>query len=402
MAIRFLSQESKDTFKGKKVICRFDFNVPLEEKEGEIIISDNSRVEMSLPTIKFLIDSGAKKIILMSHLGRPKGEKNPKLSLEPVAKYLAEVLGEEVILTESATDGGIKTLLGLSKNRLILLENIRFHKEEEKNDAEFAKTLSEYADFYVNDAFGAAHRAHASTHAINAFFRNKAFAGMLIEKELKALEKITKQPEKPMMAIIGGAKVSDKITTINKLLPLVSKMFIGGAMAYPFLKAKEHTVGKSLCSDEDVKLAKTVIKNDKAEKLQLPIDHLASQEFGGAAINVETIDIPSELMGLDIGPKTTELYASLLKEAKTVFWNGPMGLFENPEYAEGTNLIAQALSEVDGFTLVGGGDSVSAVVKSGLSEKMGHVSSGGGASLEFIEKGRLPGIDALKYGVDLS
>jgi phosphoglycerate kinase len=393
MAIQYV--DSAD-FKDQKVIARFDFNVPLNGSE----ITDTTRVDMALPTIKTILEGGAKKLILMSHLGRPKGQANPKYSLEPVASYLAEKLGTDVLLTESALDRGIKTLLGLADPRIILLENLRFHPEEEANDAEFAKTLSDYADIYVNDAFGTAHRKHASTYEMNRFFKKKSYAGFLIQRELSALNKVVEKPEAPFVAIMGGAKISDKIKIMERLLSSVDQLLIGGAMSYPFLKAQGHEVGKSLCDDDQVTLAKKILSSSNAKKLVLPIDHVGSEEFGGQPTPIPSIDIPENLMGLDIGPQTLELYRGKLAGAKTVLWNGPMGIFENDDYAKGSTGIADILADLPAFTLVGGGDSVSAVNKANVSEKMSHVSTGGGASLEYIEQGSLPGIQALKFGLD--
>lgn len=398
MALKYIDELKPEELKDKRVLARFDFNVPLDKKDRSKI-SDTSRVDLALKTINFLLDSGVSKLTLMSHLGRPEGEKDPKYTLEPVATYLAEKLGEDVILTESAVDSGIKELLSLKKTKIVLLENLRFHKEETKDDEEFAGKLASYGDIYINDAFGAAHRKHASVHAINKFFNNRAYAGFLIKEELNALNKIVNQPAKPFVAIVGGAKVSDKIKTIEKLMVTVDSLLIGGAMAYPFLKAKGHQVGNSLCSDEDLKLAQTILKADRGNKIKLPVDHVASKEFGGAPENVDQVNIPEGMMGLDIGPKTVQLYEAEIKKAKTIFWNGPMGLFENENYAKGTMAIAEAMASCEGFTLVGGGDSVSAVQKSGFADRFGHISTGGGASLEYIEKGELPGIKALRFGV---
>ncbi len=380
---------------GKSVLARFDFNVPL--KDGKI--TDTSRVDLALPTIKYILDQGASKLVLMSHLGRPKGEVNKKYSLEPVANYLAEKLGQDVILTESPVDSGTKELLTLKETKIVLLENLRFLPEEETNSTHFAKKLAEYGDIYVNDAFGAAHRKHASVYAINHFFPNKAYAGFLLKKEIEALDKVLNNPAKPFVAVVGGAKVSDKIKTIEKLMVSVDKLIIGGAMAYPFLKAQGHEVGKSLCSEEDVKLAQSIIRADKGHKLQLPVDHIVSTEFGGAPSECATINIDTDKMGLDIGPNTIVKFSEVLKTAKTVLWNGPMGAFENPDYAKGTFALCEIIANLDAFTLVGGGDSVSAANKSGFADKMSHISTGGGASLEYIERGELPGVQALKFGV---
>ena len=392
MALKSITEAD---LKGKKVLARFDFNVPL--KNGQI--SDSSRIDLALPTIRFLLEQGISKLTLMSHLGRPKGKVNPDLSLEPVADYLANQLNEEVILTESAISNGVKELLTLKSTKIVLLENLRFHPEEEQNGNEFAKSLSDYGEIYVNDAFGAAHRKHASVYNINKYFPNRAYAGLLLKAEIDSLNKILHSPKKPFMAIIGGAKISDKIKTIEKLLVNVDKLFIGGAMAYPFLKAKGQSIGNSLCNEEDIKLAKNILKADKGKKLVLPIDHMIVKKFGAKPITSKNTDIEEGYMGIDIGPKTIAHYQDLLKSAKTILWNGPMGVFENPDYAKGTMSLCETIAGLDAFSLVGGGDSVSAVNKSGLAQKFSHVSTGGGASLEYIEKGELPGIQALKFGV---
>lgn len=394
MALTFVDQMDLNK---KRVVARFDFNVPLNDK-GEI--TDTTRVDKALPTIRYILENGARSLVLMSHLGRPKGEAKPEFSLEPVATYLAEKLGEEVVLTESCKDKGIKTLLELPQTRVVLLQNLRFHKEETENDSEFSKILASYGEIYVNDAFGAAHRKHASTYGINAYFPKRACGGFLMKAEVEALQKVVDKPQSPFVAIVGGAKVSDKIKIIDALLTEVDALLIGGAMAYPFLKAQGHEVGTSLCSDEDVKLAKNILAQKTATKILLPVDHIASTEFGGTPVPVSEKSIPENMMGLDIGPQTLAQYREKLSSAKTVLWNGPMGLFENENYAKGTFEIARILSELDAFTLVGGGDSVSAVNKSGLANKMSHVSTGGGASLEFIENGSLPGVQALKFGIN--
>jgi phosphoglycerate kinase len=394
MALKYVDEIE---LQNQRVIARFDFNVPLNGQE----ITDTTRVDMALPTIEHILNQGAKSLVLMSHLGRPKGKANLEFSLEPVANYLASKLKQDVILTESCTDSGIKTLLDLPGTKIILLQNLRFHPEEEANDSEFARKLSNYGDIYVNDAFGTAHRKHASTFAINKYFKNRSAGGFLLRSEIKALEKVVESPAQPFVAITGGAKVSDKIKIIERLLTTVDTLLVGGAMAYPFLKAQGHTVGTSLCSDEDIALAKNILKQNTASKLILPVDHIASEEFGGSPISVNQVDIPENLMGLDIGPQTIQLFNQTLIEAKTVLWNGPMGLFENSNFADGTLAIAKKLSELpNAFTLIGGGDSVSAVKQSKLAHKMNHVSTGGGASLEFLEQGTLPGIQALKFGLD--
>ncbi len=384
--------------KGKKVIARFDFNVPLTKTEPRKI-TDTSRIDQAIPTIRMILEKGATKLTMISHLGRPDGQVNPKYSLEPVAEYLASKLGTDVILSESAIDNGVKNLLSLPETKLVLLENIRFIAGEEKNDMELAEKLAQYGDVYINDAFGAAHRKHSSTHAINAFFKNRAYAGLLMKKEIDSLSSLLEKPAKPFVAIIGGAKVSDKIKTIEKMMVLVDTLLIGGAMAYPFLKAKGAIVGKSLCSDEDVALAKQLLAADKGGKIQLPKDHVAAESLEGTPVPAPGVSIPAEMMGLDIGPLTIQSYTDHIKTAKTIFWNGPMGLFENKNFAKGTMSIAHAIASTKAFSVVGGGDSVAAVQESGEADKFSHVSTGGGASLEYIEKGELPGVQALKMGV---
>ena len=379
--------------KGKKVLARFDFNVPLSKSEPRQI-TDASRIDLALPTIRLMLEKGASKIILMSHLGRPDGQVNPKYSLEPVATYLAEKLGVDVVLTSSAVDAGVKEFLNLPETKIVLLENLRFYPEEEKNSSEFAEKLALYGDVYVNDAFGAAHRKHASVHAINNFFKNRAYAGLLLSKEIQSLGYLMDRPKKPFVAVLGGAKVADKIKTIERLLVLVDKILIGGAMAYPFLKAHGHDVGKSLCSAEDVALAKQLITQDRGGKLQLPSDHIVATNMDSEPVASKTIG--PDQMGLDIGADTLDRYEHILKSANTIFWNGPMGLFENKNFAKGTMKIAEIIAHTDSFSVVGGGDSVAAAHESGFAEKFTHVSTGGGASLEFIERGELPGVQALR------
>lgn len=379
--------------KGKRVLARFDFNVPLTKTEPRQI-SDTSRIDLALPTIRLMLEKGASKIVLMSHLGRPDGQPNAKYSLEPVATYLAEKLGTDVVLTTSAVDSGVKEFLQLPETKIVLLENLRFSPLEEKNDVDFAEKLAAYGDFYVNDAFGAAHRKHASVHAVNNFFKGRAYAGLLLKKEIDALGYLLEKPAKPFVAVLGGAKVADKIKTIERLMVLVDKILIGGAMAYPFLKAKGHAVGKSLCGDEDVALAKQLIAQDKGGKIQLPVDHVVAANPDSAA--AKSANIAEDQMGLDIGDRTIQNYGDMLKNAKTIFWNGPMGLFENPKFANGTMELAKMIAHTEAFTVVGGGDSVAAAHQSGFAEKFSHVSTGGGASLEFIEKGELPGVQILK------
>lgn len=392
MAITYIDQADLD---GKKVIARFDFNVPLNEDNE---ITDTSRIDRALETIQYILDNGAKQLIMMSHLGRPKGEADDKFSLEPVAEYIANKINKEVLLTESAVDNGLKELMGLGGHKVVLLQNLRFHKGEKNNEADFARTLASYADVYVNDAFGVSHREHASVHEIVRHFPRAHYAGLLIKSEILALDKIVKSPAKPFVGIIGGAKVSDKIKTIEKLLITVDNLLIGGAMAYPFLKAQGKEVGKSLCSDEDVNLAKNILKRDTSNKIILPVDHICSSSPDGSADNKQ--EIPSSQMGLDIGELTLSKFKETIENAKTIFWNGPMGLFENSKFAAGTMKLAEVIASTDAYTLVGGGDSVSAVNQSGLSDKFSHISTGGGASLEYIEKGDLVGLRALRFGVN--
>ncbi|PIP90715.1 MAG: phosphoglycerate kinase [Bdellovibrionales bacterium CG12_big_fil_rev_8_21_14_0_65_38_15] len=395
MAIQYINNFE---FEGKKVICRFDFNVPLD-KDGKI--TDPTRIDSSLETIRFILEKGASKLVLMSHLGRPKGAPEKKYSLEPVASYLADKLGQEVVLTESCLDRGIKTLMSLPETKIILLENLRFHKEEEANDHEFAKRLASYGDVYVNDAFGTAHRKHASTYGINAFFKGRALAGFLLQKEIVALDKIVNNPAKPFVAVVGGAKVADKIKIIEELLRSVDSLLIGGAMAYPFLKAKGIEVGKSLCGDDDVKLAKNILSKGVASKIKLPMDHIVAENPDAASNTTTGTSIDETMMGLDIGPATLDSYSSIVTNASTVLWNGPMGLFEKEAFNKGTFGLAKAIANSKAFSVVGGGDSVAAVNEAGLGEKMNHVSTGGGASLEYIENGgSLPGIQALKFGIN--
>lgn len=395
MALQYIDQAD---ITGKRVLARFDFNVPLD-KNDPTMITDTSRIDLALPTIELLLEQGASKLTLMSHLGRPKGKVDPKFSLEPVANYLAQKLGRDVILAQRPVDAGVKELLTLNETKIVLLENLRFDPREEANEEEFASKLAQYGDIYVNDAFGAAHRKHASVHLITKFFKGRAYAGLLLRKEIESLDKILHKPDKPFLAIIGGAKVSDKIKTIERLLVSVSKLAIGGAMAYPFLKAQGHEIGKSLCSEEDVLLAKSILRADKGKKILLPHDHMVAQSPQDPAQHCTQKSIPSDLMGLDIGPSTLNEYEQVIKSAKTILWNGPMGLFEKEQFAKGTMELAQMIAQSEAFSLVGGGDSVAAVQKSGHADRFSHISTGGGASLEYIEKGELPGIQALKYGV---
>lgn len=397
MAIKSLTQAE---IKGKKILVRLDFNVPLDKKDPTKI-TDTTRIDAALPTLKYLLEQEASKIIMMSHLGRPDGKPNPKYTLEPVALYLAEKLGKEVILTESCLDTSIPTLINLPTTKLMLLENLRFHPEEENNDRSFAEKISHYGDIYINDAFGVSHRKHASVYEINAFFQRKNYAGFLMQKEVETLELMLNKPKKPFMALLGGAKVADKIKTINRLIILVDKLLIGGAMSYPFLKAKGVSIGKSLCDEHDVELARSILRADKLKKIELPLDHVVVKNFDDVEGSITpSTEISTETLGLDIGPKTIEHYKKYLSQAKTIFWNGPMGYFEKKAFANGTYAMAEHLATCkDALTIIGGGDSVSAVQQSGFADQMGHISTGGGASLEFIERGELPGVQALKFGI---
>ena len=380
--------------KGKKVLVRVDFNVPLDENKK---ITDETRINAALPTIKYLIDNGA-AVILCSHLGRPKGEVNMKYSLAPVAARLKELFpGKVTFASDVIGESADAAVAAVKSGEIVLLENLRFHAEEEKNDPEFAKKLASYADVYVNDAFGTAHRAHASTAGVADYL--PAVAGFLIGKELDIMGKALENPERPFVAILGGKKVSDKIGVINNLLDKVDTLIIGGAMAYTFFKAMRLETGKSLVEEDKVDLAKSLIEKaeKKGVKMLLPVDTIVADKFGEDA-NTENVDrdkIPADMEGLDIGLKTRELFASEIKNAKTVIWNGPMGVFEIEKFAGGTKAVAAAMAECKGITIIGGGDSAAAVEQLGYADKMTHISTGGGASLEFLEGLELPGVAAL-------
>ena len=361
--------------KGKKVLVRCDFNVPL--KDG--VITDENRLNGALPTIKYLVDNGA-KVILCSHMGKPKGEPKPELSLAPVAKRLSEMLGKEVVF---AADDNV--------------QNTRYRKEETKNGEEFSKELASLAEIFVNDAFGTAHRAHCSTVGVTDYL-DTAVCGYLIQKELKFLGDAVENPERPFVAILGGAKVSDKIAVINNLLDKVDTLIIGGGMAYTFLKAQGYEIGTSLVEEDRVEYAKEMIEKAKAKGVNflLPVDHRVAPEFKDMEATItEDQNIPAGNMGLDIGPKTEKLYADAVKDAKTVIWNGPMGVFEFENFNKGTIAVAKAMADSSATTIIGGGDSAAAVNILGFGDKMTHISTGGGASLEFLEGKVLPGIDAL-------
>ncbi|MDF2546755.1 MAG: phosphoglycerate kinase [Anaerosolibacter sp.] len=382
---------------GKRVLVRCDFNVPMDENKN---ITDDIRVRGALPTIKYLMEKGA-KVILMSHLGRPKGEPNKKYSLEPVAKRLAELLNNEVIFAADDVVVGEtakKAAEGMQNGEVLLLENVRFRKEEEKNNPEFSKELASLGELFVNDAFGTAHRAHSSTAGIADYL--PCVSGYLIQKEIDIMGKALHNPERPFVAILGGAKVSDKIGVIKNLLEKVDALIIGGGMAFTFLKAKGYEVGKSLLELDKIELAKELMEAAEAKgvKLLLPVDVVAAAEFKADAEH-ETVDadnIPNDKMGLDIGGETVKIFAEEIKGAQTVIWNGPMGVFEMPAFAVGTKEVAKALAESKGTTIIGGGDSAAAVEQLGFADQMTHISTGGGASLEFLEGIELPGIAVIQ------
>ncbi len=378
----------------KRVLVRCDFNVPLNEA-GEI--TDDKRIRESLPTIKYLLSKGA-KVILCSHMGRPKGEFNMKYSLAPVAKRLSELLGFEVKLAKDVIGPSAKELAASCESgKAVLIENVRFHKEEEKNDPAFAKELASLAEVYVNDAFGTSHRAHASTAGVADYL--PAVCGYLIQKEIDVMGKALADPKRPFVAILGGAKVSDKIGVIVNLIGKVDTLIIGGAMAYTFAKAQGGKTGISRVEEDKVDLARDILAKAKAAgvKLLLPVDTACAKEFdANAEITVcEENNIADDLMGLDIGPKTVDLFCEAIKNAGTVVWNGPMGVFEFPRFAVGTKAVAKAVAESDAISIIGGGDSAAAVEQLGYADKMTHISTGGGASLEFLEGKELPGIMAL-------
>ena len=379
---------------GKKVLVRCDFNVPFD---GEGNISDTKRIDGALPTIQYLIDHHA-KVILCSHLGRPKGEFNMKYSLAPVAKCLSEKLGKPVKMAKDVIGEDAKTIAAnLQEGEVELLENVRFHKEEEKNDPAFAKELASMADIYVNDAFGTAHRAHASTAGVADYL--PAVCGFLIQKEISVMGKALEDPKRPFVAILGGAKVSDKIGVITNLLDKVDTLIVGGAMAYTFINAMGYSVGDSRCELDKLDVAKDIMAKAKEKnvKFLIPVDSIVAKEFKEDAEykTAATDAMPEGYMGLDIGPKTCELYADAIKDAGTVVWNGPMGMFEWKNFANGTIAVAKAVADSNAISIIGGGDSAAAVENLGFADKMTHISTGGGASLEFLEGKVLPGIACL-------
>lgn len=379
--------------KGKRVFVRVDFNVPMEGGE----ITDDTRIRAALPTIKELVEAGA-KVILASHLGRPKGEVKEDMRLTKVGERLAELMGQPVTkLDESIGEAVESTVAEMKDGDIVLLENVRFHKGESKNDEALSKAFANLADLYVNDAFGAAHRAHATTEGIAHYV--PAVSGLLMEKELEVLGKALSNPERPFTAIIGGAKVKDKIGVIENLLDKVDHLIIGGGLSFTFTKAQGHSIGKSLLEEDKIELARGFIEKakEKGVQLHLPIDAVVAKEFSKDAENkvVNIEEIPEEWMGLDIGPKTAEKYAEVIKQSKLIIWNGPMGVFEMEPFANGTKTVANAMAETEGYTIIGGGDSAAAVEKFHVADQMDHISTGGGASLELMEGKELPGIVAL-------
>jgi len=375
---------------GKRVFIRVDFNVPLAAGGQEI--SSDKRIRASLPTIRYALEHGA-AVILASHLGRPKGKRNPEMSLKPVAKRLEELLERTVAMAPDCIGPQVQAMTPVPTG-VLLLENLRFHPEEEKNDPEFSRQLASLCDVYVNDAFGSAHRAHASTVGMVAFVKQAA-AGLLMQQELKYLTMVTTNPERPCIAILGGAKVSDKIEVIENLMKVVDQVLIGGAMAYTFLKAQGLPTGKSLVEDDKVELARTLLA-EAGGKLSLPVDHVVAAELKEGAANEVVVEIPPDKMGLDIGPKTIDLYSQIISTAKTIVWNGPMGVFEKPPFDKGTVGIAKAVAGSGAISVVGGGDSEKAVKSAGVADKISHISTGGGASLEFLAGIELPGVAVLK------
>jgi len=382
-------------FKDKVVFLRLDLNAPIEDGK----ITDETRLRASLPTIKYIQEKGG-KIVMASHLGRPKSAADKEFSLEPVAQRLSEMLNAEVILAEDPQSEAIKGLtLSLKKNQMILLENLRFEPGETKNSAEFAQTLASFTQIYINDAFGASHRAHASIQALPEMLREKGI-GLLIEKEIQMLDQLLENPKRPYVAVLGGAKISDKIAVIEKLIDVVDGFVIGGAMAYTFLKALETPVGKSLVEEDRLKYSREMVERIKARNktLLLPVDHVISTSIkdGASAKTTMNAIIPEGWMGVDIGPETLKNYSKLLSEASTIFWNGPMGVFETPEFSKGTFGVAKAVAESKALKVVGGGDSAAAAEVSGYASQMSHISTGGGASLEYLQGDKLPGLEVLR------
>ena len=381
--------------KNKRVLIRVDFNVPL--KDGKV--TDATRIIAALPTINYILEQPGTSLVVMSHFGRPKGKKNPDFSMVPVGKKFEELLGRPVkVAPDVIGDEVTKEVQALKPGEVLLLENCRFYPDEEANNPEFAKALAAYGDVYVNDAFGTAHRAHASTEGVAHYL--PAYAGFLIEKEVKFMAPLLENPEKPFVVIIGGSKVSSKISVLESLVRTCNTIVIGGGMAYTFLKVLGHQIGNSLVENDFLDTAKSFLAaaESKGVKVVLPVDHVCAAKFAEDAepVVVDSVDVPEGMIGMDIGPKTTKIISDAVADAKSVVWNGPMGVFEFPAFAKGTEAVAKALAASDATSVVGGGDSVAAINKFGLADKISHVSTGGGASLEFLEGKVLPGIKALE------
>jgi len=381
---------------GKKVLVRCDFNVPMDEDRN---ITDDRRIRSSLPTIEHILKNNG-KAILMSHLGRPKGEAKPEFSLEPVAKRLSELLGKEIVFAQdnNVISEKVESIVNaMEDGEVVLLENTRFRKEEKENDEEFAKKLASLGELYINDAFGTSHRSHASNVGVSKFLPSAV--GFLVQKEIEVMGKALDNPDRPFLAILGGAKVSDKIGVIENLINKVDSIIIGGGMSYTFLKAKGLEVGESILEADKVNLARELMKKaeEKGVELLLPLDIVVAKEFKNDTKfkTVKSDEIPVDMMGMDIGEETIKLFSDAIRKSKTIVWNGPVGVFEMANFKEGTDAIAKAMAETDGITIVGGGDSASAVEKAGFQDKMTHISTGGGASLEFLEGKALPGIAAI-------
>ncbi|MBY0372236.1 phosphoglycerate kinase [bacterium] len=388
--------------KGKRVFLRVDFNVPLKESNGEWSVADDTRIQGALPCLEYIMSQGG-RCVLASHLGRPKGKPNPKYSLEPVARALSEKIGKDVILTDDCIGDGARGLSHRLRNgEVMLLENLRFHEEEEANSPDFAARLAELCDVYVTDAFGSLHRAHASTSALPRSVAVRGI-GQLVQKELQYLEPLRSGPARPFVLIMGGAKVSDKIGVLEQFMPKVDRVIIGGAMAYAFLRAMGYGVGRSFCQDDQVKLAARLLKSAEARGVQvvLPVDHVVTPSLDNTVgvSTTENVEIPADKMAVDIGPKSIAKFGEALAGAETIFWNGPMGVFETPAFAHGTFELARLIAETTARKLVGGGDSAAAIAEAGFESKFDFISTGGGATLEYLEGKELPGLRAMETRV---